>query len=83
MMDSLWLRSASWGYQYRYDCRRWQLNQYECGVEEGGGQGMWHVLWRWEAHTAICWGNLRESDHLEDQYLDGNVILKIYIKDNL
>lgn len=33
--------------------------------------------------TAICWGNLREGDHLEDQYLDGNVILKVDVKDNL
>jgi len=41
---------------------------------------MWHELWRREAQTAICWGNLREGDHLEDRRLDGNVILQI---DNL
>jgi len=28
-------------------------------------------------------GNLREGDHLKDQYLDGNVILKIDVNDIL
>lgn len=49
-------------------------------MEDGGGQAMWHKLWRWEAQTAICWGNLREGDE-EDEYLDGNVILKIDVID--
>jgi len=28
----------------------------------------------------VCWGNQRERDHLEDQGLDGRVILKWILK---
>jgi hypothetical protein len=29
-----------------------------------------------EVHTGFWWGNLRESDHLEDPGIDGRIILK-------
>jgi len=29
-----------------------------------------------EVYTGFGWGNLRESDHLEDQDVDGRVILR-------
>jgi hypothetical protein len=38
---------------------------------------MWHVWGRGEVHTGFWWGNLREGDHLEDQGVDGRVILKL------
>ena len=31
-------------------------------------------------HTRIWWGNLRESDHLEDLDADGRVVLKRIFK---
>jgi len=33
-------------------------------------------LRRGEACKAFWWGNLREGDHLEDQGIDGRIILK-------
>ena len=27
-------------------------------------------------HTGLCWGNLRERDHLEDPGIDGRIILR-------
>ena len=27
-------------------------------------------------YTGFCWGNLRETDHLEDPGIDGRIILK-------
>jgi len=32
--------------------------------------------YRGEVHPGFCWGNLRESDHLEDPGVDGRIILK-------
>jgi hypothetical protein len=29
-----------------------------------------------EVHTEICWGDLREGDHLGDPGVDGRIILK-------
>jgi len=37
---------------------------------------MWHVWVRGEVHTGFWWGDLREGDHLEDQGVDGSIILK-------
>jgi hypothetical protein len=31
---------------------------------------------RGEVHTGFCWGNLRESEHLEGPGIDGRIILK-------
>jgi len=31
-------------------------------------------------HTALCWGNLKEKEHLEDPGQEGVIIVKIYIK---
>jgi hypothetical protein len=35
-----------------------------------------HVWGRGEAHTGFWWGNLRERNYLEDQGVDGRIILK-------
>jgi len=35
---------------------------------------------RRDVHTGFWWGNLRERDHLEDQGLDGRIILKLISK---
>jgi hypothetical protein len=44
---------------------------------------MWagHVarIRRVEVFTGFWWGNLRERDHLEDQGIDGRIILTILI----
>jgi len=34
------------------------------------------VWGRGELYTGFWWGNLRERDHLEDQGLDGRIILR-------
>ena len=44
--------------------------------EESRGRGMWYVLGKWEVHTEVWRGNLREKGHLE--YLD--VSLRIILK---
>jgi hypothetical protein len=31
-------------------------------------------------HIGIWWGDLRERDHLEDQGVDGNIMLKCNLK---
>ena len=31
---------------------------------------------RGEAYTCFCWGNLRETEHLEDSGTDGRIILR-------
>jgi len=36
---------------------------------------MYHVMGRREVYTEFWWGNLRETDHLEDPYVDGRIIL--------
>jgi hypothetical protein len=38
--------------------------------------GMWHVLGRGEVCSGFWWGNLRETDHLEDPDIDGRIILR-------
>jgi hypothetical protein len=34
---------------------------------------MQHVMGREEVYTGFCWGNLRETDFLEDTGVDGRV----------
>ena len=41
---------------------------------------MWLVWGRGEAYTGFCWGDLRERDHLEDQDVDGRIILSSSVK---
>jgi hypothetical protein len=36
--------------------------------------------WRRDMHTGFWWGNLRERDHLEDEGIDGRIILKLVFK---
>jgi len=36
---------------------------------------MWHVLGRAELHKEFWWGNLRETDHLNDLSINGRIIL--------
>jgi hypothetical protein len=31
---------------------------------------------RGDVYTGFCWGNLRETDHLEDPGVEGRIILK-------
>jgi hypothetical protein len=50
--------------------------------EELDGWGMWHACGRGEMHTGICWGNLRERDHLEDLNLNGRILKWIFKKWN-
>jgi len=45
-------------------------------------RGMHHVWWREEVHIALWWGDLRETDHLEDPDSDGRIILKGIFKVN-
>jgi hypothetical protein len=40
---------------------------------------MWHV-WRREVHTGFWWGDLSESDHLEDLGVNERIILKLIFK---
>jgi hypothetical protein len=35
---------------------------------------------RGEAYTGFWWENLRERDHLEDEGVDGRIILKLTFK---
>jgi hypothetical protein len=37
---------------------------------------MWHVWGTGEVHTGFWWGDMKESDHLEDLGVDGRIILK-------
>jgi hypothetical protein len=37
---------------------------------------MWHVWGRGKLHTGFWWKNLMERDHLEDEGVDGRVILR-------
>jgi len=36
---------------------------------------MWHI-WGREVCTGFWWGNLRETDHLDDPGIDGRIILR-------
>jgi hypothetical protein len=36
---------------------------------------------RKETHTGLWWGNRKERDNLEDQYLYGRIILKWILKE--
>ena len=42
--------------------------------EVGGACSTYEV--RGEVHTGFSWGNVRESDHLEEPSLGGRIILK-------
>jgi hypothetical protein len=45
--------------------------------EARDGRGMWHVRERkGEVHAGSCGTILMESDHLEEQGVDGKIILK-------
>jgi hypothetical protein len=35
---------------------------------------------RGEVYTELCWGNLRERDHLENPVVDGRIILQYIFK---
>jgi hypothetical protein len=37
---------------------------------------MYHIWGRGEVHTGFWWGDLRETNHLEDPGIDGRIILK-------
>jgi len=37
---------------------------------------MQHVWVRGEGYTGFWWGNMRESDHLEEPGTDGRIILR-------
>jgi hypothetical protein len=39
---------------------------------------MWQVWQRGETHTGFWWENLKEGDHLENEY--GRIILKLILK---
>jgi hypothetical protein len=41
---------------------------------------MWNVRGRGEVHTEFWWRDLREGDHLEDQGVDGTIILEWTVK---
>jgi hypothetical protein len=38
--------------------------------------GMWHIQGRGEVYAGFWWGNLRDTDHLEDPDTDGRIILR-------
>jgi hypothetical protein len=40
------------------------------------GRGMQHVWGRVQVYTGLWRGNLKERDHLEDQGVDGRIILR-------
>jgi len=44
---------------------------------------VWHVWVRGEVRAGFWWGNLRERDQLEDQGIDGRIILKRIFKKGL
>jgi hypothetical protein len=41
---------------------------------------MKHVWEMGVVHTGLWWGDLRESDHLEDLSIDGEIVLKWILK---
>jgi hypothetical protein len=41
---------------------------------------MWRVCGRGEVYIGVCWGNLRERDHLEHPGVDGRIILRWIFK---
>jgi hypothetical protein len=41
---------------------------------------MQHAWTRGEAYKRFWWGNLRKRDHLEDQDVDGRIILRWIFK---
>ena len=47
--------------------------------EKWDGRGMWHV-WGKEVYIGFWWGDLTESDNVEDLVMDGRIILKLIFK---
>jgi hypothetical protein len=41
---------------------------------------MWQLWETGEAHTGFWWGDLRDTDHLEDEGIGGRIILKLALK---
>jgi hypothetical protein len=41
---------------------------------------MWHVWVTGEVHTGIWWGDLRGRRQLDDQDVDGRIILKLIFR---
>jgi hypothetical protein len=41
---------------------------------------MWHLRGTREVLTGFRWGDLKESDHLEDVGIDGSIIIKWIFK---
>jgi hypothetical protein len=44
---------------------------------------MWLIQGRGEVLTGFWWGNLRERDHLEDEGVDGRMVLKWILRTNV
>jgi hypothetical protein len=45
-------------------------------LQNGLGQGIWHIEGRREIHTEFWWRKLTERDHLEDTGIDKRIIIR-------